>query len=178
STVRKVLDPERDQPTDHYIAADARALTLRTDHVRVDVTEFFAAVADAVRAADQGDWTNADRKCADAELLYRGDFLEEDRYEDWALDCRERARTTAGTAVRLRARAARERGDREAASMYLLRLVDRDPYDEDSWTALIALQTQLRRHGEARRLYSMYSRRMDELDIAPAPFAALSASAR
>ena len=57
---------------------------------------------------------------------------------------------------------------------WLLRLLERDPYDEDAWTALIAAHIRLRRHGEARHQHAAYARRMAELDLTVAPFAAIS----
>jgi DNA-binding SARP family transcriptional activator len=171
STVRKVLDPDRRHPSDYYVVADGQSLALRLPHLDIDVVTFL----DLVRQA--GDlMTGLDRSGAEATLhraqeLYAGDFLEEDLYEDWAVDCREEARSAALTALRLLARLAAGRGDDEAVSQHLGQLLDRDPYDENAWLALVAAQLRLRRHGEARRRYATYARRMAELDVVPVPLA-------
>jgi DNA-binding SARP family transcriptional activator len=171
STVRKVLDPERSRPPDYFIAADGHALSLRTEHVSLDVIRFLQAAGEGVRLASSGDWVSAERRLREAESLYTGDFLEEDQYEDWPVDCREEARSAAQEVARLLARAAVVRGDEEEATRHLRRLLERDPYDADAWTALIGSQLRLRRFGEARRQHASYTRRMTELAIPPVPLA-------
>jgi len=106
-----------------------------------------------------------------ARQLYAGDFLEEDLYEEWAVEAREEARSRLLTILRLLARLAAGRGDDESAGQYLGQLLERDPYDEDAWLALIAGQLRLRRHGEARRRYAAYARCMRELEIVPVALA-------
>jgi DNA-binding SARP family transcriptional activator len=171
STVRKVLDPERSHDADYFIAADRQALSLRTEHVNLDVIRFLHAAEESLRLASRGDWGAAERRLREAESLYTGDFLEEDQYEDWTVDCREEARSAAQQVARLLARVAVDRGEEEEATRHLLRLLERDPYDADAWTALIGSQLRLRRFGEARRQHASYARRMAELAIAPVPLA-------
>jgi ATP/maltotriose-dependent transcriptional regulator MalT/DNA-binding SARP family transcriptional activator len=167
STLRKVLDPDRSHPADYFIAADSQSLALALDHVTVDVVEFLELATDGLSIAAEGDRDAARAKLRGAEKLYTGDFLEEDLYEDWAVDCREAARSAALEISRLLARSAAESGDDEAASRHLRRLLERDPYDEDAWIALVGAQSRLRRYGEARRQHAIYARRMAELDVAP-----------
>lgn len=171
STLRRVLDPERSYPQDHFIAADHQSLALRVDRVRLDVTTFLDAAAAGVALAAGSDWSGAERRLRHADGLYTGDFLEEDLYEDWAVDCREEARSTAQEVSRLLARAAVGRDDDEDAARHLRRLLERDPYDADAWTALLGAQLRLRRYGEARRQHAVYTRRMAELEISPVPLA-------
>ena len=171
STLRRVLDPERSHRPAHFITADDQSLALRIDHLTVDVLDFLQAATDGIAMASDGDWTRGEARLRDAEKLYTGDFLEEDVYEDWAVDCREAARSAALDVSRLLARAASKRADDEAASRHLRRLLERDPYDEDAWIALVGAQSRLRRYGEARRQHAIYARRMAELGIAPVALA-------
>ena len=171
STLRKVLDPERDHAADHFIAADSQSLALCLENVRLDVVGFLDAAGAGVTLASEGDWASAEGRLREAESLYTGDFLEEDLYEDWAVDCREEARSAAQEVSRLLARAAVSRNDDEDATRYLRRLLDRDPYDADAWTAFLGAQLRLRRYGEARRQHAVYARRMAELAIPPIPLA-------
>jgi DNA-binding SARP family transcriptional activator/ATP/maltotriose-dependent transcriptional regulator MalT len=170
SRLRTVLDPSRRHPPDHYLDADKACIALRPDRVRIDIIDFLSAAADGARLAGAGRWDEAELNLRRAEQLYVGDFLDEDRDADWAVDRREQARTAAVTCARLLARIAVHRGADEDATRWLLRLLERDPYDEDAWTALIATQVRLRRHGEARHHYAAYARRMGELDIVAEPF--------
>ena len=169
STLRKVLDPDKCFAADHYLVADRRALSLRIEHVSVDVTDLLRTVRGAQAAVDRGDWSEADRLLGTPEAAYPGDFLEEDLYEDWAVDCREVARSAAVTAARLRVEDARRRGDADRAARHLESLLQLDPYDEPAWLALVAELQRLRRHGEVRRHHGRYARRMREIGVAPRP---------
>jgi DNA-binding SARP family transcriptional activator len=150
---------------------DGQSLALAVDHATVDVIAFLETAASGIAKASDGDWAGAEVTLRDAENLYAGDFLEEDLYEDWTVDCREEARSAALEVSRLLARAAAERGEDEAASRHLRRPLERDPYDEDAWIALVGAQSRLRRHGEARRQHAIYARRMAELEVAPVTLA-------
>ncbi|WP_319463266.1 bacterial transcriptional activator domain-containing protein [Micromonospora sp. RTP1Z1] len=52
--------------------------------------------------------------------------------------------------------------------VYLMRLVHRDPYDEDAHPELVQVLRAAGRHGEAQRRYRTYAERMRELGITPA----------
>jgi len=167
SIIRKILDPGRRHPPDHYVVADARTIALRLDRVDVDLIEFLRVADEAIDLMAKGDHAAAEAPLRRARQVYAGDFLEEDLYEEWAVEAREEARSRLLTVLRLLARLAAGRGDDESAGQYLGQLLERDPYDEHAWLALIAGQLRLRRHGEARRRYAAYARRMGELDIVP-----------
>ena len=169
STLRKVLDPDKCFAADHYLVADRSALSLRAEHVEVDVTDLLRTVRRAQDAADHGDWSEADRLLGSPAAAYPGDFLEEDLYEDWAVDCREVARSAAVAAARLRVEAARRWGDIDRVARHLESLLRLDPYDEPAWLALLAVLHELRRHGEVRRHHARYARRMHEIGVAPRP---------
>ena len=55
STIRKVLDPRRRHPPDHYVVADARTIALRLDHVDVDLIEFLRIADRAIDLMAKGD---------------------------------------------------------------------------------------------------------------------------
>lgn len=167
SIIRKVLDPGRRHPPDHYVIADARTIALRLDRVDVDLIEFFRVADKATDLMAKGERDAAEVPLRRARQLYAGDFLEENLYDDWAVEAREEARSRLLMILRLLARLAADRGDDESVGQYLGQLLERDPYDEDAWLALIAAQLRLRRHGEARRRYAAYARCMAELDVVP-----------
>lgn len=155
STLRKVLDPDHRHPADHYVAAADGAVHL-TGHVTVDATRFLDLVHSGCLAA--------------AEPLYRGDFLEEDQYADWALPRREEIRAAALALLRQLARAERASGAAVRATLHLHRLLALDPYDEEAWLDLIGLESAQRHHGEARRLHAIYTLRMLDIGVPAAPF--------
>ena len=170
SVVRRVLDPQRRCPPDHFVVADGRSIGLRVDRVRLDVAEFFEAVDAATAQRGGGAATQVEAALRRADSLYAGDFLDEDRFEDWAIECREQARSASLGVARHLAHAATQRGADDEATGHLLRLLERDPYDEAAWTELVASLVRLRRHGEARRTYARYVRRMAELEVDPVSF--------
>jgi len=171
STIRKVLDPGRRYSQDHYVVADARAIALRPDHVDVDLIEFLRVADQAIELMARGDRAAATGPLRRARQLYAGDFLEEDLYEEWAVEAREEARSRLLSVLRLLASLSTEQDNDESAGQYLGQLLEREPYDEDAWLGLIAGQLRLRRHGEARRRYAAYARRMSELGVTPVALA-------
>ncbi|MEV6549099.1 BTAD domain-containing putative transcriptional regulator [Streptomyces sp. NPDC051597] len=167
SILRMVLDPERRLPQDHFIAADKHVIAIA--RLRVDVRDFLGAARHALALADRpgGD---AHAALADAEQLYRGDVLEDEPYAEWAAALREEARAVHAELLARLATAAAERGDHHAEVHFRLRLLARDPYDEETHLALIALLAAAGRHGEARRRHLLYVERMEEIDVEPSPF--------
>ncbi len=174
STLRSVLDPDHRQPADHYIAADAEAVRLDREHVDVDVERFLADATRGLRLAGDGDDPERARAARSvlerAELAYTGELFEDDPYPDWAVDLREEARLRYLEVVRALAALAAAAGDPGAQARYLLRLLERDPYDEGAHLALVRLLAAAGRHGEARRRYRLYSRRMEEIEVEAAPY--------
>jgi DNA-binding SARP family transcriptional activator len=170
ATVRSVLDPERRYPADHFVIADKSSLALDLDHVDLDIARFLDRAASAARATRAGDARLAQRELEAAEGIYGGDFLEEDPYEDWAVAAREEAQATYIGIARTLAAAAAASGDADSATRYYLRILERDPYDEGAHLGLVDALRAAGRHGEARRRYSFYAAKMDEIAVEAAPF--------
>ena len=133
ATLRSVLGPEV------LVQAESGAVAVDLSVVDVDVERYLAAPAEL--------------------SLYRGDFLEEDLYEDWAADLREEARAAYAGAVRKLA--ADATGD-EAIRLYL-RLLEQDRWDAEAHLALIARLEADGRHGEAQRRRHVYEAAMEEI---------------
>ena len=139
NTVRGVLGPEV------LVQAESGAVAIDLQVVTVDVERFLAAGP------------------GEAVSLYRGDFLEEDLYEDWAADLREQARAAYAGAVRTLAASAT--GD-ETVRLYL-RLLELDRWDAEAHLALIAQLEADGRHGEAQRRRREYEAAMEEIGARP-----------
>ncbi|HET6342549.1 MAG TPA: BTAD domain-containing putative transcriptional regulator, partial [Gemmatimonadota bacterium] len=169
ATARAVLDPGKGYPSDHFIAAEDSALWVDLDHVSVDVEEFLADAAAGMSLLQEETRDDAREVLEAAEARYTGDYLEEDLYEDWAAPLREGARSTYVATARELARIGCESGDFQACIDYRLRILERDPYDEEAHLGLVATLSGIGRHGEARRFYRQYVARMEELDVEPAP---------
>jgi ATP/maltotriose-dependent transcriptional regulator MalT/DNA-binding SARP family transcriptional activator len=180
STLRSVLDPEREHPGDAFVVTDDDTVRLRLDRLEVDVEAFLADVSAGMALGGGGasqrgaggelGGGGASQRLVRAESRYGGDFLEEDLYQDWAAPLREQARAAyIAVAGRLAERAV-VAGDVDTAVRYLLRMLEYDPYDEQAHLRLVSTLAGSGRHGDARRHYRHYCARMDELEIEAAPF--------
>lgn len=168
--VRAVLDPGRRFPSEHFIAGDDSALWIDLRHLPVDVEAFLAEAETGLAFQRSGRSAEALEVLAAAEASYTGDFLEEDLYESWAAPLREEARARYVAVARALSEAGSASGDPDAAVRYRLRILERDPYDEEAHLKLVSALIAAGRHGEARRSYQNYVSRMEELDVEPAPF--------
>ncbi len=170
STARSVLDPDKREASDYYIAADPSSVALRVENLRLDVAEFLDITDEAEQLLRGGDADLARQEMERAAALYRGQFLEEDLYQDWSVGMREQCRLRYVDLSRHLARLYHAEGDVDRAISQWLRIIERDPYDEEAHLAVVRLLTERRRHGEARRAYRRYAAQMAELGIEAATF--------
>lgn len=164
STLRSVLEPERSRGAPSLVETNGDALRLRIEQVDVDVETF-------LRHSERSLARDADDALLElAEAMYGGDFLEEDAYADWAVPLREQARAAYIAVARTLAERRRKAGDHGVAGRYLLRILERDAYDEHAHLHLVASLEASGAHGEARRAYRRYVAAMAELGIEPVPY--------
>ena len=173
SVARTVLDPDKEHDPNTFLVADRHTIGLDLRRAAVDVEAFLDTAAEglALRAHEP---RRAITLLEEAEAVYAGDVLEEDPYEDWAIALREEARATYIAVTRAVAAAAADRGEADRAVRYLLRILERDPFDERAHHDLIRALKIDGRHGEARRRYRAYIARMAELGVPGEPFAAIA----
>ncbi|NUW39521.1 tetratricopeptide repeat protein [Nonomuraea rhodomycinica] len=160
STVRSVLDPQRKFGPGEFVRADKYSIQLVG--LRTDVEEFLCAAAEALASQDE-------ELLVAAEARYTGDVCEDSPYAEWLEPLREEARAVHQALLRELASRAEKDDDPDRAVRYLLRLLERDAYDEAAHLDLVRTLTGARRHGEARRRYRLYAEAMRELDVEPAP---------
>jgi ATP/maltotriose-dependent transcriptional regulator MalT/DNA-binding SARP family transcriptional activator len=148
--------------------------TLRLDLDRLDVdAERFRSLADAgLAAARVSEDADAIALLSGAVDVYGGDLLEEDRDALWVVGPREELRAQYLVVVRTLA-ALTAHDDPDGAMQLLLRILDRDPYDEPAHHDLCAALVRAGRHGEARRRHRVYEQRMRELGLPAVGFADL-----
>jgi ATP/maltotriose-dependent transcriptional regulator MalT/DNA-binding SARP family transcriptional activator len=165
---RQALDPDGRHAPDHYVAEDEGGLLLR--NCEVDVHAFLREASEGLHRDDGVE------RLRRAEARYAGDYLEEHPGEPWALALREEARGRYVEVSRALAGAAIRSGDPEAAARYARRILERDPYDERAHLALVAALDALGRGAEARRCYSAYVQRLDELGLEAVPWRLVGAT--
>ncbi len=165
ATVRRVLDPQRAHPLDHYIVGEDGALALDVNHVDVDLVAFLDDVAEARRAAAEGRLVHARDVLVATLSTYRGDAFEEEPYADWAWSIREETRIAYAEALHVLASIHRDEGDQASALAIARQLLSFDPYNETAHQSCVELLTAAGRHGEARRAVANYASRMRELGL-------------
>jgi len=94
SELRRVLEPCLQRGAESRFirhAGQGYAFALDSD-VWIDTTAFAERLEEAGALADAGEWASAVEAFEDALALYRGDFLAEDRYAEWAEETRREYR--------------------------------------------------------------------------------------
>lgn len=175
STLRAVLDPARQHPSDHFLVADRESVRLDVEHVEIDAVTFTRSATRALGAVRSG-WPGPDDGVAQLERAaagYTGHYLEDDPYSDWSVDVRDELLALSIDVKRELAAALIARDEPQRAVAWLVSLLSDDPYDEPTHHALIRVLHAGRRHGEARRAYRAYAARMHDIGTPAAPLAEL-----
>jgi DNA-binding SARP family transcriptional activator len=128
--------------------------------VRVDVDEFERSVDEGLAALARGDAAAATDRFARALALYRGDFLSDDPYAEWAFAERERLRALVEKPLRGLAELALRAGDMEAAAGHMERLAELEPFDSEIQRQLLTLWLSLGRRSRAVRHFQSFQLRM------------------
>lgn len=150
---REQLD-ERGDPAGSLILRTAGGYRLDPRRLALDVDVFQSKVTAGLAAHRAGKGRAAEAILAEALALYRGDFLADDPYAEWAFTEREYLRGLAGKALVASAEAALADGRLEAAAQHLLRLSRLEPFDSQVHQMLIEVCLRRGRRTEALRHYS------------------------
>jgi DNA-binding SARP family transcriptional activator len=103
-----------------------------------------------------------------AEALYKGDFLQEDLYDDWTLLRRESLKNTYLTILSRLADCALSRSDYETCASYCQKILASERCREDAYQRLIQCYSRLGRRTEAMKWYRLCEKIMKaELDTPP-----------
>lgn len=169
SIVRGVLAGGRSESGHHAIVTSGGTVRLDLDAVEIDVEVFQRLADEGLRAAREGRDGDATVLLLRAEELYGGDLVEDDPDADWVVDRRTALRSLYLTVARTLATLVAHH-DPDLAIRSLLRVLDRDGYDEPAHLNLCVALVRAGRHGEARRRHRLYEDRMVELDLPAVAF--------
>jgi DNA-binding SARP family transcriptional activator len=160
--LRERLEPERRRyARSAFVLARNGGYVLNPDCVSVDADEFEREANAGLIAFAAHERPLAVDHLKRALDLYRGDFLLDERFEDWAMTERERLRDLVIRPLRLLAKLT---DDQDAAAGYFERLAEMEPLDVDIHRELISLWLHQGRRGRALRHYrALQSRLMREL---------------
>ncbi len=168
--LRKRLEPAQDSSGSSVVIKRDGGYALDLDAVALDVDRFERGLHAGPDDEDPAQPPRITDRLESALRLYRGDFLADEPYADWALAERERLRALASDGLRsLVDILLRERRHADAAGV-LERLATMEPYDVDVHRRLIALCVQRGRRSEAVRRYGTLRDRMQRAFGEPLTF--------
>lgn len=183
-SLREQLEPAGPPvPPSSFVLATRGGYELHPTRVWIDATAFEELVTAGLAAHERRDFAVAVERLRRGLELYRGDFLADERYADWAQPERDRLRELASRGLRVLAAHGERTRDLEAAAASLGKLAELDPYDVDVHRGLLVLHLRRGRHSEALRCYQALRRRMlstfgEELDFELSDLGQLSQARR
>lgn len=168
SALRSALEPERESGEGHYVLRDGDSLRLSTAAgVRVDVDELTRLLR-AAALLEASDADAAISRYESALALYRGEFLADNRYADWAETERQRKRGEFVAAAERLARLLLRGGDYERASRWAENILQHDPLWEAAYAILMEAHWRQGNRALAVRAYNRGRKRLHEsLGVAP-----------
>jgi DNA-binding SARP family transcriptional activator len=159
--LRDHLEPKgAPQPPSSFVLATRGGYVLDDSRVWIDADAFEDSVQAGMSARQRGDVLTALEHLRRAMELYRGDFLADEPYAEWAARERERLRQVASDALHVLAALSERIGDLAAAVNSLKRLADLEPYDVDVHRELLVVLLRDGRRSEAVRRYEALRRRV------------------
>ena len=159
--LRDKLEPDRRRGArSSFIVTVQGGYAINRRHVQVDADDFDEAISQGLEAAARVDDDFAVERLKDALALYRGDFLADEPYAEWALDERDRLHNLAGRALRALTKVMLGRHELEAAAEYLEQLAELEPLDGEAHRDLLAVWLAQGRRTEAARRYAIYRSRI------------------
>ena len=159
-TLRRRLEPGRgSREPSAFIASGGGTYRLQLDHVEIDADDFEARVRAGLAATDAGLQAGVeDLECGLAS--YRGDFLAELPYAEWAIPERHRLHDLACLGLQRLAEIRLELGAVDGAVVALERLATLQPFDDDVHRQLMELDIARGRRSDAVRRYAALRSRL------------------
>ena len=140
-------------PAGSLVAREAAGYRLDPRRLKLDVDVFQRNATAGIAAARRREHEAGESLLTDALALYRGDFLADDPYADWAFTEREYLRSLAGKGLAALAQIAVSSGRLVAAADHLHRLAQLEPFDSNVHQMLIEVCLRRGRRTEALRHY-------------------------
>lgn len=168
-TLRQALEPLQEGSRSSFIVREGAVLRF-SDAGRcwIDLDEYDMRFTDAHRDEVAGRTSDAMTALEQAVALYRGDLLEEDRYEDWAVLERERRRERHIEVLESLAALHAQRRDHRKAMETVQHVLALDRLRETAYRALIRYALARGDRPTAIRAYQTCERLLrEELGVAP-----------
>jgi DNA-binding SARP family transcriptional activator len=134
----------------------------------LDVEEFEQHWKVGRRLEKEGNLAEAIREFELAETLYRGDYLENEPYEDWTMLRREALKDTYIIILGKLADYSADTGDYESCIVYCQKILAKDSCREDAYRRLMYCYSRLGQRNRALSWYEIYCRTIQaELETTP-----------
>lgn len=159
-TLRARLEPRRAKHgRSSFVSVRRGGYELETANMWFDADDFEVSARSGLATLQAGDDERAEPALTRASALYKGDFLADEPYAEWAFAERDRLRDLAAKVLRALAAMKLAAGELDLAGEHLQRLAELEPYDLDAQRELLALMIRRGRHGDAHRRYEIVRRR-------------------
>lgn len=160
-SLRDKLEPDRPKRApSSFIVAVQGGYAIDRRRVAIDVDEFEEAAGRGLALVRSGKTEEAEAHLKQALELYRGDFLADEPYAEWAYAERERLRALTTECLRTLATILARRDDIHGAADLLEQLAELEPYDSDVHRQLLTAWLRIGRRTEASRRYTAFRMRM------------------
>ena len=160
-SLRDKLEPERPKRApSSFIVAVQGGYAIDRRRVAIDADEFEETAKAGLAITRGANADEAEAHLARALELYRGDFLADEPYAEWAYPERDRLRGLVIQCLRTLATILAKRGDIHGAADQLQQLAELEPYDSEVHQQLLTAWLRLGRRTEASRRYTAFRMRM------------------
>lgn len=160
-SLRDKLEPDRPKRApSSFIVAVQGGYAVDRRRVQIDADDFEESAKKGIDAARRGATAEAEAALSHALELYRGDFLSDEPYAEWAYAERDRLRGLTTQCLRLLATILAKRDDIDGAAAVLEQLAELEPYDAEVHRQLLTAWLRLGRRTEAARRYTSFRMRM------------------
>ena len=160
-SLRDKLEPDRPKRApSSFIVAVQGGYAIDRRRVQIDADDFEEAAKHGMAAARRGALDDAQASLSKALELYRGDFLADEPYAEWAYVERDRLRSLTTQCLRTLATILAKRDDIDGAAAVLEQLAELEPYDAEVHRQLLTAWLRLGRRTDAARRYTSFRMRM------------------
>jgi DNA-binding SARP family transcriptional activator len=162
--LRRHLEPDLGHRAQSaFVVAREGGYTLDARHVWIDASELERNVQAGLGALARGDSVTGAAALQRAIDIYRGDFLTDELYSQWALPERDRLRAIVSEALDAMVRLCLSTGETDRAWPFVERLAELHPYDMSIHRRRIALALLRGRRSDAVRHHTALRLRMMEI---------------
>ena len=159
--LREHLEPRHPRgASDSLVQTALGGYRLDPQRLRVDADLFEGRVIRGLALLRQGEPAPAEAELVQALEMYRGDFLAEERYAEWAFEESGYLHGLAGQALRAVGEMNLEAGRLDAAGASFSRLAGMEPFDADIHERLIEVELRRGHRSDAVRRYTALRARM------------------